>query len=96
MGSGSISVQPAGYGGSLIARCCEREQIMRQARRAARLLPPGILVDGMAIGPDEVVIAAHAPCGGARCPAAAAFPDGFTAAMSGASRISPLMGAGSG
>ena len=41
---------------------------MPETRKSARLLPAGLVVDNVTVGPDEVVIAAHARGQGAECP----------------------------
>ncbi|MEL6219021.1 MAG: transposase family protein, partial [Pseudomonadota bacterium] len=41
---------------------------MPEARNTGRLLPSGLVVDDVMVGPDEVVIAAHAVGRGAECP----------------------------
>jgi len=67
-GSDSISVQPVGQMGTLIARYCDGELFMPESRKTARLLPSGLVVDEVTVGPDEVVIAAHALGRSAECP----------------------------
>jgi hypothetical protein len=67
-GSDSISVQPVGQMGTLIARYCDGELFMPEFRKTARLLPSGLVVDEVTVGPDEVVIAAHALGRSAECP----------------------------
>ncbi len=41
---------------------------MPEAWKTARLLPSGLVIDDVTVGPDEVVIAAHALGRGAECP----------------------------
>jgi len=67
-GSDSLSVQRMGHIGTLVARCCDWELLMPEARKSARLLPSGLVVDEVTVGPDEVVIAAHALGRSAECP----------------------------
>mgnify|MGYP006274778669 CR=1 FL=1 len=41
---------------------------MSVSRKTARLLPPGLVVDAVTVGPDELIIAAHALGQGSQCP----------------------------
>jgi len=68
LGSDTISVQRIGHTGTLVARCCDGKKLMPEARKTDRLLPSGVVVDDVTVGPDEVVIAAHAFGQGAECP----------------------------
>ncbi|MGF1447330.1 MAG: transposase family protein [Pikeienuella sp.] len=54
--------------GTPITRCCDGERLMPGTRKTDRLLPSGLVVDDVLIGPDEVVIAAHAAGRGSECP----------------------------
>jgi len=42
--------------GTFIARYCDGELFMREARKTARLLPSGLVVDDVTVGPDEVFV----------------------------------------
>ena len=67
-GSDTISVQLVGEIGTPVARCCDGERSCGKLGRLAGCCHPGLVVDAVTVGSDEVNIAAHALGRCAVCP----------------------------